>query len=101
MTSANDQHALKYNCSQPTLDREESLNEIRRMTMKKLGIQDLLQRLHDDEKGGVSLETILIIGAIALPILIFLITIAWPRVKQLFYTGMNDLESGTLTGQQE
>lgn len=29
----------------------------------------LIQRLHRDERGAVSLETILIIGAIALPIM--------------------------------
>lgn len=55
-------------------------------------IKSLLKRVHDNEKGGVSLETILIIAAIALPILIFLITVAWPRVQQFFETGMSELE---------
>ena len=54
----------------------------------------LLGRIHRDERGGVSIETILIIAAIALPILIFLIRVGWPRVKQFFDAGMTDLESG-------
>ncbi|NLY00300.1 MAG: hypothetical protein GXY83_29740 [Rhodopirellula sp.] len=53
----------------------------------------LLKRVHGDEKGAVSLETILIIGAIALPILIFLLKVGWPRVKNYFDQGLTDLES--------
>ena len=52
----------------------------------------LLRAVHEDERGAVSLETILIIGAIALPILIFLIKVGWPRVKDMFNQGMKDLE---------
>ena len=54
----------------------------------------LLGRVHSDERGGVSIETILIIAAIALPILIFLIKVGWPRVKSFFNQGMSDLETG-------
>ncbi|HEX5102840.1 MAG TPA: hypothetical protein VFV87_03465 [Pirellulaceae bacterium] len=54
----------------------------------------LLARIHRDERGGVSIETILIIAAIALPILIFLIKVGWPRVKSFFDSGMTDLETG-------
>ena len=53
----------------------------------------LLGRVHSDERGGVSIETILIIAAIALPILIFLIKGGWPRVKAYFNQGLQDLES--------
>lgn len=59
--------------------------------MKK-GMLGLLGRVHRDEEGAVSLETILIVGAIALPILIFLIKIGWPRVKAYFNQGLQDLE---------
>ena len=59
---------------------------------KKFDLKGLLQRVHNDEKGAVSLETILIIGAIALPVLIFLISVAWPRIQNYFEQGMNDLE---------
>ena len=58
------------------------------------GVKDLWGRLQRDEEGGLSLETILIIGAIALPILIFLIAVAWPRVQAFFEQGMTDLEQG-------
>ena len=52
----------------------------------------LLRRVHNDEQGAVSLETILIIGAIALPILIFLIKVGWPKIKGYFNQGLQDLE---------
>jgi Flp pilus assembly pilin Flp len=60
----------------------------------------LLARIHRDERGGVSVETILIIAAIALPILIFLIKVGWPRVKTFFNSGMTDLEAGASDAQQ-
>jgi Flp pilus assembly pilin Flp len=66
---------------------------------KKLNLKNLLRRVHKDEQGGVSLETVLIIGAIALPILIFLIMVAWPRVKDFFNQGMQDLENGAANAQ--
>lgn len=53
---------------------------------------DLLRRVHRDERGAVSFETILIIAAIALPILIFLIRVGWPRIKALWDRGMQDIE---------
>jgi Flp pilus assembly pilin Flp len=59
----------------------------------KASFWNLLKRVHEDEKGAVSLETILIIGAIALPILIFLIKVGWPRVKEYFTTGLDELEA--------
>jgi hypothetical protein len=52
----------------------------------------LLARVHRDERGAVSLETILIIGAIALPILIFIIKFGWPRIRNYFFSGMTNLE---------
>lgn len=55
----------------------------------------LIGRIHRDERGAVSLETILIIGAIALPILIFIIKFGWPRIRNYFYSGLTDLEGQT------
>ena len=52
----------------------------------------LLQRVHQDEDGAVSLETILIIGAIAIPVLIFILRVGWPRIRVFFTGGMDDLE---------
>jgi len=55
-------------------------------------VRKLMARVHRDERGAVSLETILIIGAIALPILIFVIKYGWPRIRNYFFSGMTNLE---------
>jgi len=54
-----------------------------------------LARLHRDEAGGPSLETILILGAIAIPILIFFMKFGWPRVRNYFDTGLQNLQGTT------
>ena len=59
-----------------------------------------LTRLHADEEGVVSLETILIIGAIALPILIFLIKVGWPMIQNYFTQGINDLQQDATSAAQ-
>lgn len=56
-------------------------------------LHQLLKRVHRDQRGAVSLETILIIAAIALPILIFLLKFGWPKIKNYFNRGMDDLEN--------
>jgi len=58
---------------------------------------NVLKRIHRDERGGVSIETVLIIAAIALPILIFLIKVGWPRMQAFFNSGMDSLEQGAGT----
>ena len=55
----------------------------------------LFKRLHGDEKGGVSIETILIIAVIAIPILIFILKFGWPRIRSFFEKGMDNLEQGS------
>lgn len=55
----------------------------------------LLRQVHRDEKGAVSIETVLIIAAIALPILIFIIKYGWPRIVEFFNKGMDSLEEET------
>ena len=62
--------------------------------MSNPSLLHLLREVHEDERGAVSLETILIIGAIALPILIFLIKVGWPMVKSYFMEGMESLDEG-------
>ena len=52
----------------------------------------LLAKIHRNERGAVSLETILIVGAIAIPILIFLLKFGWPRIRDYFNQGMDNLE---------
>jgi len=53
-----------------------------------------VRQLHHDEGGAVSVENMLILAAIALPILIFIIKFGWPRIKDFFNQGMTDLEGG-------
>ncbi len=67
--------------------------------MKQPSLSDVLRKVHRSEEGAVSLETILIIGAIALPILIFLIRYGWPRVRGFFERGLEDLEQGATEAQ--
>jgi Flp pilus assembly pilin Flp len=67
---------------------------------KQASLRALLRQVHRDERGAVSLETLLIIGVIALPILIFLIKVGWPRIKAYFNTGLTNLESGQQAAQQ-
>lgn len=62
--------------------------------------RSLFRKIHESEAGAVSLETILIIGAIALPILIFLIKVGWPKVKGYFNQGPDDLEQNRATATQ-
>ena len=65
------------------------------MKISRLPLARLLARIHRDERGGVSIETILILAAIALPILIFLIKVGWPAIKGFFNQGMTDLQDGS------
>ena len=60
-----------------------------------MSLRKLFQRLHRDERGVVSLETVLIIAAIALPILIIIIKFGWPRIKAYFDEGLDELERET------
>ncbi|MBN1395776.1 MAG: hypothetical protein JW959_12205 [Pirellulales bacterium] len=62
--------------------------------MKKSSLWGLLRKVHRSQDGAVSLETILIIGAIAIPILIFLIKVGWPVIKNYFTQGLTDLQEG-------
>jgi hypothetical protein len=67
--------------------------------MKKHSLTSFLARIDADERGTVSLETILIVGAIALPVLIFLIKVGWPLVKNYFQQGVTDLQSDATAAQ--
>ena len=55
--------------------------------------RSLWRRIHHDQRGAVSLETILIIAAIAIPILIFLLKFGWPKVRDYFNQGLQNLET--------
>lgn len=62
---------------------------------KPKNLTELWRRIHSDERGAVSLETILIIGAIAMPILIFLLRYGWPRIRDYFNQSMSSLEQSS------
>ncbi len=54
-------------------------------------MKKLLTKLHLDENGSASIETILIIAVIAFPVLIFILKFGWPMIKDVFNQGMEDL----------
>lgn len=51
----------------------------------------IARAIHRDEAGSVSLETVLIVGAIALPVLIFLVKFGWPAIKGYFIQNAADV----------
>ena len=53
----------------------------------------LLKRIHQDERGAVSLETILVVAAIAIPVILFVYKVGWPKIQKLFTDGINNLET--------
>ena len=56
---------------------------------------NLLKRVHQDERGAVSIETILVVAAIAVPVLIFVLKVGWPMIRdKIFHKGMEDLMGG-------
>lgn len=55
-------------------------------------LRSLLAAVHEDDRGSVSLETVLIIAAVAIPVLIVIIKFGWPKIKDYFDKGMQDLE---------
>ena len=43
-------------------------------------LRNLFKRIHNDERGAVTLETVLIVGAVAIPILIFIVNYVMPEI---------------------
>jgi hypothetical protein len=64
------------------------------LRMKKWRWLNVLRQVHKDQRGAVSLETILILGAIALPVLVFLVKVGWPKIRGYFETGTQKLDEG-------
>ena len=62
--------------------------------LRQTRMSALLRRVHEDQRGAVTLETVLIIGAIALPVLIFLVKVAWPKIVNYFNQGTTGLDEG-------
>ena len=55
----------------------------------------VLRRLHRDERGALTLETVLIIAAIALPVLIVIVKYGWSAIRNYFDRGLESLEQST------
>ena len=64
-------------------------------SLKKPTLWRLLQKVHNDERGSVSIETILVLAVIAIPILIFILKFGWPKMKEIFEDGLKDLEGAS------
>ena len=74
-----------------TYNRErETMNHLQRPTLWRL-----LKKVHNDERGAISIETILVLAVIAIPILIFILKFGWPKVKEIFEEGLEDLEGAS------
>ena len=58
----------------------------------------MLRQVHRDEAGQVSIETVLIVAAIALPVLIFLYKFAWPKIKGMFNTRLDEFSADPAAG---
>jgi hypothetical protein len=50
-----------------------------------------IRAAHSDERGAVTIETILLIGAVAVPILIFLLRFGWPTMRKAFVDGVSQV----------
>ena len=73
--------------------REAAKTIVEKNKMRQGSWRRLWLRVHRDERGAVSLETILIVAAIALPILIFILKFGWPKIRDYFNQGMQNLEN--------
>jgi len=51
----------------------------------------LLKKIHADERGAVAVETVLVIAAIAIPVILFMYKIGWPAIREMFETSMDTL----------
>jgi hypothetical protein len=63
--------------------------------MREFWVLGLLRKVHNDEEGTVSLETILILGAIAVPVLLVMIKFGWPAIRRYFDKGVQDLQDNS------
>jgi len=51
----------------------------------------LVKQIHEEERGAISIETILVIAVIALPVLAFILKVAWPRIQAYWDKGATDV----------
>ena len=57
----------------------------------RASLGELFKRVHQDERGVVSLETILVVAAIAIPVILFIYKIGWPKISKIFTDGLEGL----------
>ncbi len=49
------------------------------------------RKFQPGKRGALSIETILILGAIAVPILIFILKVGWPKIQKYFNESTDNL----------
>ncbi|MBX3441900.1 MAG: hypothetical protein KF774_05795 [Planctomyces sp.] len=49
------------------------------------------RRTRNGRRGALSIETILILAAVAVPILIFLLKVGWPKIQRYFNESTDNL----------
>ncbi len=64
-------------------------------TTKKPFWRNLFQSIHDNDEGAATLETILIVAAIAIPLLIWIMKFGWPQIRGYFEEGFETLNQAT------
>jgi hypothetical protein len=62
--------------------------------MERSPLVGLFRRVHEDEGGTVSLETVLILFGVAIPVILALWRLGWPRVQTCFAAGIDALTAG-------
>lgn len=60
---------------------------------------ELFKRLHRDERGSLSIESILIIAAISVPVILFVYKIGWPAIRDMFEKGMTGINPDDIYGE--
>jgi hypothetical protein len=56
--------------------------------------------IREGKRGALSIETILILGAIAVPILIFILKFGWPKIQKYFNESTDNLIEQSYNTQQ-
>jgi len=54
-------------------------------------LRNWLRGVHAEERGAVTIETIMLIGAVAVPVLIFLLRFGWPTMRKAFVDGVSQV----------
>jgi len=66
----------------------------------KPAMSHLGRRRNGRNRGALSIETILILAAIAVPILIFILKVGWPKIQKYFNESTDNLIEESYNAQQ-